>query len=265
MELVFHTAAKPPYWGSYADYFEANVTGTLNVIEGCVRNRVSKLVYSSSPSVVFNGKDMEGVDESAPYPARFHAHYPQTKAFAEQAVVKAASDSLRTISLRPHLIWGPKDNHIVPGIIARAKRLVRVGNGLNRVDTIYIDNAAEAHVLAAAALDKNAALSGKIYFISQDRPVRLWDMVNDILKAGGLPPVKRAVSRRTAWLIGAVLESAYTLLRIKSEPQMTRFLANELSTSHWFDISAAKRDLGYTPRVSTETGLNRLAEWLKRE
>ena len=263
IDLVFHAAAKPGVWGDYSAYYETNVRGTENVIAACLHDGVSELVYTSSPSVVFDGADMAGVDESAPYPERFHAAYPKTKALAEQAVVKAAGDRLKVIVLRPHLIWGPGDNHLVPRIIARADRLVRVGDGTNLVDTIYIDNAAEAHLLAADRLKKRPDLSGKIYFLSQDQPVRLWDMINDILKAAGRGPVKRSISRRTAWLIGATLETVYNLLGIKNEPPMTRFVANELATSHWFDIRAAKKDLGYAPRISTAAGLRLLEAWLK--
>ena len=263
MDLVFHVAAKPGIWGDYDIYFKTNVVGTHNVVAGCKTHGVSRLVYTSSPSVVFDGTDMEGVDESVPYPKHFHTHYPKTKAIAEQYVIQAASRHLMTIALRPHLIWGPKDNHLVPRIIKRAKRLVRVGNGKNLVDTIYIDNAADAHILAADALQKNPALSGKVYFISQGDPVPLWEMVDDILKAGGLPPVRRAMSRRLAWTAGALLEFFYAALKIKGEPQMTRFLADELATAHWFDISAARKDLGYSPRVSTKEGLRRLEAWLR--
>ena len=262
-EIVFHTAAKAGVWGDYKEFYKTNVEGTINVIEGCRRHDVSYLVHTSSPSVVFDGNDMEGADESVPYPKVFHAHYPQTKALAEQHVLKASMSGLKTIILRPHLIWGPRDNHLVPRIIERAKRLRIVGNGKNMVDAIYIDNAAYAHILAADSLEKNNALSGKIYFISQGKPVYLWTMVNDILKAGGLPPVTRTVHPRIAALAGTFLEYLYGMLNIKSEPPMTKFVAKELATSHWFDITAAKRDLGYAPIVSTEEGLKRLEEWIK--
>jgi nucleoside-diphosphate-sugar epimerase len=182
---------------------------------------------------------------------------------AEQLVIKAADKDLMTITLRPHLIWGPKDNHLVPRIIERAGRLVRVGSGKNLVDTIYIDNAAEAHVLAADRLKENPGLSGKVYFISQDNPVPLWDMVNDILKTAGHPPVKRAIPRKIAWLMGALFEVVFKMFRIRGEPQMTRFLADELATAHWFDIRAAKKDLGYAPTVSIKEGLSRLEQWLQ--
>ena len=265
VDLVFHVAAKAGVWGDYSEYFKTNVTGTKNVIAACIKHRVSRLVYTSSPSVIFNGTDMEGVDESVPYSNKFYAHYPKTKAIAEQYVIKAARDDLMTIVLRPHLIWGPRDSHLVPRIIARAKRLVRVGDGKNLVDTIYIDNAADAHILAADRLEENHKLSGNVYFISQGEPVPLWDMVNDILKVAGFAPVKRSISRRTAWVIGAMLEACYKLFKLSGEPQMTRFVAEELATAHWFDINAAKKDLGYVPRVSTEEGIRLLEDWLKNQ
>jgi nucleoside-diphosphate-sugar epimerase len=264
MDLVFHVAAKPGIWGDYSEYYQTNVIGTGNVISACLKHRVARLVYTSSPSVVFNGTDMEGIDESAPYPARFHAHYPETKALAEQMVVKSAGDGLASIILRPHLIWGPRDKHFVPRIIERAKRLVKVGDGRNLVDTIYIDNAAEAHLMAADRLESNPELSGKIYFISQDEPMPAWDIINGILKAAGLEPIRRSIPHKMAWVIGAMLECVYKTFKLKGEPQMTRFLADELATAHWFDISAAKKDLGYAPRVSTEEGLRRLEHWLKQ-
>ncbi|GMQ80014.1 MAG: NAD-dependent epimerase/dehydratase family protein [Thermodesulfobacteriota bacterium] len=265
VNLVFHVAAKPGVWGDYLAYYRTNVIGTQNVISACKKHNVLRLVYTSSPSVVFDGTDMEGIDESAPYPEKFHAHYPKTKAMAEQAVMETGDKWLKTIILRPHLIWGPQDNHLIPRIIQRANRLVKVGNGKNLVDTIYIDNAADAHIQAADRLEQNHNLSGRVYFISQDDPLPLWDMVNNILKAAGLVTVRRSISRNTAWMIGAVLEIFYKMFKISGEPRMTRFLADELSTAHWFDISAAKKDFGYVPKISTEEGLSRLERWLQHK
>ena len=263
-DAVFHVAAKPGVWGAFEDYFRTNVTGTKNVITACRSCRVPMLVYTSSPSVVFDGGNMQGVDESAPYPSHYHAPYPQTKAMAEQAVMAAADEELKTVVLRPHLIWGPEDNHLVPRIIARAESLRRVGNGKNRVDTIYVDNAARAHVLAMEALEKNPAVSGRVYFISDDNPIGLWEMVNRILEAGGKPPVTRTISPTAAYCIGAILEWAYRTFGISGEPRMTRFIARELATSHWFDISAAKRDLAYTAEISIDEGMKRLKAWLTK-
>ncbi len=265
VDLVFHTAAKAGIWGDYFDYYRTNVTGTQNIIAGCKKHHISRLIYTSSPSVVFNGTDMEGVNESVPYPATYHAYYPQTKAIAEQHVIKAAGQGLMTIILRPHLIWGPRDKHFVPRIIARANHLIRVGNGKNLIDTVYIDNAADAHILAADGLEKNPKLSGNIYFISQGDPVPLWDMINHILKAAGLDPVRRSMPRKMAWLIGGMLEFAYRTFNISGEPRMTRFLADELAKAHWFDISASGKDLGYAPRISIKEGLRCLESWLQNK
>ena len=263
IDIVFHVAAKPPPWGKYKDYYQTNVVGTENVIEGCNRQTVARLVYTSTPSVVFDGTDMEGADESLSYPAEHNAYYPKTKALAEQQVVKAATHDLGTVVLRPHQIWGPGDPHFVPRLIARAKELKQIGNGKNLVDTTYIDNAADAHLLAADRLAENPAISGNKYFISQDEPIPAWDMINAILNAAGLAPVSGSISYRTAWTIGAALEFIYRFWGIAKEPKMTRFLADAVAKSHWFDISAAKRDLGYAPQISTAEGLGRLEEWLK--
>jgi nucleoside-diphosphate-sugar epimerase len=265
IKRVFHVASKFGLWGDYAGYYQTNVIGTQNVIAACSSQKVSALVYTSSPNVIFNGTDLEGVEESVPYPSKFPAHYPKTKALAEQAVVKAAATGLKTIVLRPHFIWGPGDNHGLSRIIARAKRLKRIGNGKNRIDTTYIEDAVTAHILAAEKLEENPALSGNIYFISQGKPVFAWDMINGFLKAAGLEPVRRSVPHRIAWLSGALLELIYKLFNIDAEPYMTRYLADVCASSQWFDISAAQKDLGYTPRVSTEEGLRRLEEWLRTE
>ena len=263
VDLVFHVAAKPGVWGSLETFHRVNVEGTRNVLRACRDNGVNRLIYTSSPSVIFNGRDMAGVDESAPYPEVYLAHYPRTKAAAEQMVRNAAGGDLRTIALRPHLIWGPGDNHLVPRIIQRAHRLRQVGDGRNKVDTIYVDNAAHAHVLAAERLSARPELSGRVYFISQDEPIVLWKMVNAILAAADLPPVQRRISVPTARRLGALLEWLFRTFHLPGEPPMTRFVAEELATSHWFDIRAAQEDLGYRPLVSTEEGLRRLRHWLQ--
>jgi len=263
VDVVHHTAAKPPPWGRPEDYHRVNVAGTGNVIAACRRCGVARLVHTSTPSVVFDGRDLEGVDESTPYPERYSAPYPLTKALAEKAVVAAGSSGLRTLCLRPHEIWGPGDPHFAPRIIARAHRLRRIGDGRNRVDTTYIDNAADVHLLAADRLREDPGLSGRVYFISQGEPVAVWDMIDAILAAAGRPPVQGRVSHRVARALGWVFETAYGMFRLPGEPPMTRFVADALARSHWFDIGAARRDLGYVPRVSTAEGLVRLAAWLQ--
>ena len=206
-------------------------------------------------------------NESVPYPEHFEAYYPETKAKAEQAVLAANGPDLATVALRPHLIWGPGDPHLVPRLLARARegKLRRIGSRPVKVDVTYIDNAADAHVLAGEKLTAGAACAGKAYFVSNGEPVELWAFVDRILAAAGLPPVSRTVSVWKAKLAGRVLEWVYRALRLPGEPPMTRFVASQMSTSHWYDISAARRDLGYEPRVSVEEGLRRLAESFGRE
>lgn len=263
--LVFHVAAKAGIWGDYQDYYRANVIGTDNVIAACRAHGIDRLVYTSSPSVVFDGKDMEGVDESVPYPAHFEAHYPRTKAEAEQRVLAANGPELATTALRPHLIWGPGDNHLVPRILDRGRRgrLRRIGRRPCLVDTLYIDNAAKAHLQAADHLAVGSPVAGKAYFLAQGEAKPVWEVVDRILSAGNLPPVTRTISPQLAYAAGLLLEQVYTLLRLSGEPPMTRFVARELSTAHWFDLSAARRDFGYRPQVSFAEGMERLAAWLK--
>ena len=264
-DVVFHVAAKAGVWGAYADYHRGNVVGTQNVLDACRKHGVGRLVYTSSPSVVFDGRDMEGVDESAPYPTQYEAAYPKTKAEAERRVLAANGPGLATVALRPHLIWGPGDNHLVPRILARGRagRLRRVGGANKLVDSTYIDNAAAAHLLAADGLAPGSPVAGRAYFITNGEPIHLWDLVNRILAAGGVPPVTRAVPAWLAYAAGGLLEAAYALSRRREEPPMTRFLARELTTAHWFNIAAARRDLGYEPKVSIAEGLIRLATSLR--
>ena len=261
ISAVFHVAAKPGIWGHFEDFFRVNVIGTKNVIFACLENNIKQLIYTSSPSVIFDENDMENVDESVLYPKKYLAPYPETKAMAEKLVKNAANKGLKAIIIRPHLIWGPEDNHMVPGIIKRASKLKRVGRKDDRVDTIYVDNAADAHILAFQKLMENPSLSGNVYFVSQDDPVSKWEMADAFLGAAGLPPISGHVSAKTAYITGSIFEFVYRFFNIKKEPPITRFAAKELATSHWFDISKAKKELGYYPKVSTEEGLKRLKQW----
>ncbi len=261
-ETVFHAAAKVGLWGRYADYYETNVAGTRHVLDACRQEGVRALVFTGSPSVVLDGRDCEGVDESAPYAGRYDSHYSRTKALSEELVLCADSSDLATVSLRPHLIWGPGDPNVTARILerGRAGRLFRLG-GLNKlVDTTYVDDAAEAHLLAASRLSVSPSLGGRAYFISAGDPRPIWDVVNGILAAAGLPSVERSVPLWAARAGALACEAAWRML--PGEPPLSRFLVAQLSTAHWFDIGAARRDLGYRPSVSTEEGLRRLKDWL---
>jgi len=265
-DTVFHVAAKAGIWGPRPEYEAVNVAGTANAIAACRANKVRSLVYTSTPSVVFNHADINGGDESLPYGDSFLCHYAESKARAEQLVLAANSASLLTCALRPHLIWGPGDPHLIPRLLDRGRRrlLRRVGDGSNLVDISYIDNVAEAHLLAADNLISSATAAGNAYFISQGKPVKLWDWVNDLFRRLEIPAVDAAIGFRTAYRVGGVLEWIYKIGKISSEPRMTRFLAEQLARSHWFSITRAREDFGFQPRISTEEGVERLVAQLKQ-
>ncbi|MDF1563066.1 MAG: NAD-dependent epimerase/dehydratase family protein [Deltaproteobacteria bacterium] len=258
-ELVFHVGAKAGVWGAAEDFHRANVLGTRNVLDACRRHGVRRLVFTSSPSVVFDGGDLEGIDESQPYPERYPSPYPETKAISEREVRAAASEGLMTVSLRPHSVWGPGDPHFVPRIVerARAGQLRQIGDDTKLVDSTYIDNVVDAHLLAAEKLGPE--LNGRVYFVSNGEPRPTWQLINAIAVAAGAPPIEKRVPRGLAYAAGSVVEGIWKTFGIASEPRMTRFLVKELTTAHWFDLSAIRRDLGYSPRISIDEGLRRLS------
>jgi nucleoside-diphosphate-sugar epimerase len=260
VDTVFHVAAKAGGWGDPREFESINVAGTENVVAACKSEGVPRLVYTSSPSVVHAHHDIEGGDESLPYAPHFIAHYPRTKALAEQVVLAASRDGLRTVSLRPHFIWGPGDQHLLPRLVARAKagRLRQIGDRDPLTDTTYIDNCVDAHLLADAALATRAAISGRAYFISDDSPVGVFTMARRMLAAVDGGDVGPSVPVWAAYALGGALEAVHALLRLGREPLITRFAVSELTHAQWFDISAAKRDLGYKPQVTIDDGLARL-------
>ncbi len=247
-DIIYHVAAMAGVWGDYDKYYLANVVATKNVIDACKKHNINYLVYTSTPSVVFDGTSEEGIDESTPYAETFFNAYQETKAEAEQLVLISNSEKLKTVALRPHLIWGPGDRHLAPRVINRAKagRLRLVGNKENKVDSCYIDNAVDAHLLAGDDLQNNARCAGKAYFISNDEPISMSDLINKILATVNLSPIKKRINESVAYYIGSIFERVYSLFKIEEEPLMTRFVAKQLSTAHWFDLTAAKRDLSLT-------------------
>jgi len=259
-DVIFHVAAKAGVWGDYDDYYQCNVTGTKNIIEACQTHNIQKLIYTSSPSVVFTGNNEENINESTPYPDHFLTAYQKTKALAEQMVLEANSNTLATIALRPHLIWGPGDPHLVPRIIerARAGSLRLIGKKNNLVDSTYIENAALAHILAAKALAPNSDCAGKAYFISNNEPLPMAELINKILAAANLPAVTKTIPTQLAYTIGMIMEFGYKIFKLEDEPTMTRFVARQLSCAHWYDLTAAKDDLSYQAKVTIDEGMERL-------
>ena len=262
-EAVFHNAAKAGAWGSYESYHLANVVGTDNVLAACRMHRIPKLVYTSTPSVTHRATHPVegGTGDSVPYGEHLKAPYAATKLIAEKAVLAANDATLATVALRPRLIWGVGDNQLLPRLVERAKagRLRFVGDGNNRIDTTYIDNAAQAHFDAFSHLVPYSACAGRAYFISNGDPRTMRQTLNGLLRAAGAPEVTGTVPFRVAYALGAVCEGLWHALPLHGEPPMTRFLAEQLATTHWYDMAPARRDFGYVPTVSFDEGLRRLA------
>lgn len=261
MDAVVHVAAKAGVWGPYEAYRRANLVATQNIVEACKKSGVRRLVYTSTPSVVYGDAPIEGGDERLPYPERFLTAYPETKAAAEKLVLAAHTPgALHTVALRPHLVFGPGDPHFVPRLVERARsgQLARVGDGTNRVSVTYVENAAHAHLLALDRLaSAEAAAGGKAYFINEPEPVLAWAFIERLLEGAGAPQIRRRISYRTAAFAGGLLEGVHRLFGLETEPKMTRFVAAQLATSHWFRIDAARRDLGYEPKFSLDEALAR--------
>jgi nucleoside-diphosphate-sugar epimerase len=268
VDAVIHTAAVAGVWGPWDRFYSVNKLATDHVITACKAGGIRNLVFTSSPSVTFNGQHQRGVDESEPYATRWLCHYPHTKAMAEQAVLESHDfPRLHTLALRPHLIWGEDDPHILPRMLGRARegRLRIVGDGNNRVDTVHVTNAAAAHLDALDALERMPQQAGgRAYFIAQDEPVDCWDWISEICELGGAPPPKKRISFRAAYAIGAILEAGYKTTGRYSEPPMTRFVAAQLARDHYFDISEAKKRLGYRVRVTMQEGLEALGKAWKK-
>lgn len=265
VDCVVHVAALAGIWGPWKDYFSINVQGTENVITACRKNSIQSLVYTSTPSVVFNRSSIEGGNESLPYPDMFLCNYAKSKVIAEKMVLGANSAELATCAIRPHLVWGPGDPHLVPRLLAKGRRkeLKIVGSGQNRVDISYVDNVAHAHLLAVEKLSAEHCSAGKAYFVSQGHPVNLWDWINDLFEQTGIERIKTKVPFRVAYHAGLMLETFHTLFRKSNEPKMTRFLAEQLAKSHYFSNANIEKDLGYQPVVSSTEGMEKLLEWIK--
>ena len=262
-DAVFHNAAKAGAWGSYDSYHQANVVGTQNVLDACRANGIGKLVYTSTPSVTHRATHPVegGTAQTVPYGENFQAPYATTKTIAEKAVLAANDAQLATVALRPRLIWGPGDNQILPRLVERARqgRLRFVGDGENLIDTTFIDNAAQAHFDAFDHLAPGAACAGKAYFISNGEPKTTRETINGLLAAAGAPQVDKTIPFRAAYVVGMLCEGLWTLLPLKGERPMTRFLAEQLSTSHWYSMAPATQDFGYVPKVDFSEGLRRLS------
>lgn len=252
-DLVYHVGALSTAWGSWDEFYQSNVEGTRAVVDGCLHHGVGRLVYVSSPSVIFTGRDHHEIDESCPYPQCFSSAYAATKKLGEDLVNAAFRQGLPTVILRPKAIFGPGDRALLPPLIERArqKRLPQLGNGQNLVDLTYVDNVVHALLLAARA---DAAV-GKTYFITNGEHCPLWPTIRSVLAHLHLPTKLRRLPVRLALLLARLLE--LNAQRTGREPLLTRYTAGILARTQTYDISAAQRDLGYQPLVSVAEGLAR--------
>jgi len=265
VKVIHHTAALAGIWGPREWYEGINLTGTRNVIRAALDNGVEAIIHTSTPSVVFNRRSHRGGDESLPYGSRWLCHYAETKRLAEEEMLQAhQAGKLLTVALRPHLIFGPGDNHLIPRLIQahRDGRLKQVGDGQNQVDMTYIDTAAMAQIKAQEALLAGRT-GGKAYFISQGEPIVLWDWIRELLEKLGEQPLKKKVPLGVAYTAGGILEGIWKIFGKSGEPPMTRFVALQLATSHTFSIAAARRDLNFEPPITMQEGTQRLVESLK--
>lgn len=265
MDAVIHTASLVGMWGRYEDFFETNVIGTNNIIEACLYHKIKKCVYTSTPSVAFGSLDLLGVDESTPYPKKYYSFYAETKAIAEKNILNANSPEFSTVALRPHLIFGPGDQNLVPRVIkaAKMKRLKIIGDGLNLVDVTYVENASFIHLKALKDLSPTSKIAGRAYFVGQG-PIKLWDFTNEILRRSGLGPVTKHISFKKAYALGFIIENVLGLFKLyRADPPMTRFVAMQLGLNHYYNHHNLEIDLGYKPQFSIEEGLDRLFASMK--
>ncbi|MFH1378209.1 MAG: NAD-dependent epimerase/dehydratase family protein [Planctomycetota bacterium] len=266
VSVIHHCAAKPGVWGDESEFRASNLTATETLLSAAQTAGVEKLIYTSSSSVVFNGQDVRNGDESIPYPQTFLALYPKYKALAEQKVLGANSAAgLRTVALRPRLILGPGDPYLTPRIVegARTGRLRIVDDGRYLTDIVDIETITDAHLQAADRLTPDAPHAGKPYFITQGEPVAIGDILNRISVGCCGKRIEKRISKSMIRRLGWLIETSYRLLRIKSEPPLTRFTALQFSVDQYFSCQAAERDFGFKPSVSIDESLERVFKWWK--
>ncbi len=263
-EAVVHLAAKVHVVGAWADYLRSNVEGTRHVVDSARRHGVRSLVQVSSPSVAHAGSALVGAGAGPADPQRARGRYARSKALAERLALAGDGAELHVIAVRPHLVWGPGDTQLVERIVARARagRLALVGSGLALIDTTYLDNAVTAIV---AALDRAEDCHGRAYVVSNGEPRTVTEIFTRLCAAAGAPAPRIAVPRPLAWLAGAAVDTVWERTGRDDDPPMTRFLAEQLSTAHWFDQRSTRVDLRWVPEVSLDEGFTRLAQWYARQ
>lgn len=256
VDAIMHVASLAGIWGAYKTYYNTNVVGSENVLKAAKELGVAKVVYTSTPSVVHGGDGIDGGDESLPYPDHYLTPYAETKSIAEQLLLGANSPDLAVTAIRPHLIFGPGDTQLIPKLLARAKtgKLKQIGDGTNLIGVSYVENVADAHILALDNVDS----AGQVYFINEPKPVNCWQFINSLVRGAGLKEVTRRVPFGLAYNAGWLCEKIWAILGRQDDPPVTRFLATQLATSHWFKTDKAQQQLGWRPKYSLEEGVAKM-------
>ncbi len=260
VDAVVHLAARVGATGPWSEYERTNVDGTATLIDAAREAGVRRFVQVSSPSVAHAGSSLVGAPAGPADPDRARGNYARSKALAERAALGANTKDFAVVAVRPHLVWGPGDTQLVGRIVERARqgRLALIGSGTALIDTTYIDNAADALVAAAELADR---LGGQAFVVSNGQPRPISEILNRIVAAAGLDPIRRRVPTSVALGGGAVAERAWERMGRAGEPPMTRFVAEQLSTAHWFDQRSTRRALKWEPLVSLDEGFERLRAW----
>ena len=261
-DAIIHGAARVGIVGSQKEFYETNVIGTSNILQAAELHNISRLVFVSTPSVAHTGDSLIGAPAGEAEIGRSRSYYAESKAIAERTVLNARNEHLAVVAVRPHLVWGPGDTQLVGRIVDRAAsgRLAVIGTGDALVDSTYIDNAISAHVAALDALHIGSACDGKAYVVSNGEPRTVNELMRSMCESAGIPFEPRHVSLALGIRLGSLIERLWPLMR-SSEPPLTRFVAEQLGTAHWFDQRAVQQDLGWTPQVSLDEGFQRLTQW----
>lgn len=259
-DAVVHLAARVSVTGPWAAFEEVNVDGTANMVAGARAAGVARLVHVSSPSVAHSGRALVGAGAEPADPVGASGHYARSKALAEQLALASDGPALAVVAVRPHLVWGPGDTQMVGRIVqrARAGRLALVGDGAALIDSTYVDDAAAALV---AALDRAPQAHGQALVVTGGQPRPVAEVLARICRAAGAPPPTRRVPLGVARIAGAAVEAVWAFSRRSDEPPMTRFLAEQLATAHWFDQRLTRALLGWAPEVGLDEGFARLRAW----
>lgn len=267
VETVVHCASLVQTRNNARDeVWATNFGGTRNVIDACRRQEVVRLIYVSSASVVYDGSDIRAGDESLPYATSAPSAYVESKIAAEKAVLAFAEEgSTRACALRPHLVFGPGDNRLIPNLLARRGRMREIGNRSFLSDFLYIDNFVDAVLAADARMAKAPSISGEAFFITNGEPLAFFEFVERVLAAADQPSIVGRVPARVAYAAAAFVELYYLLSSREFIPEdgVSRFAVRYLTTHHYFSSRKAERMLNWSPRVSIEVGIERTGEYFR--